>query len=92
MTKPTTFTFFADPGHAWLKVDTAQLDRVGLTQDDFTTYSYVGDDCLYLEEDVDASRFLKVWEAQVGPVTFRDRFANGRSSIRNRPSIRRQEA
>ena len=62
-----TFTFHTDAGHGWLEVTTRQLKEVGLTPGDFSAYSYQRRDVLYLEEDVDASVFLRTWEAHKGP-------------------------
>lgn len=71
-----TFTFHTDPGHGWLEVTTRQLKEVGLTPGDFTAYSYQRRDTLFLEEDVDASIFLRTWEAHKGAVTVVEKFCN----------------
>lgn len=71
-----TFTFHTDAGHGWLEVTTRQLKEVGLTPGDFSAYSYQRRDVLYLEEDVDASVFLRTWEAHKGPVRFVERHSN----------------
>ena len=46
-----SFTFHSDNGHGWLEVSQADLNRAGLTRLDFSGYSYVDGDTLYLEED-----------------------------------------
>ena len=48
------FYFFSDPAHGWLRVDRDTLTELGLTQNDFTEYSYIDIHYMYLEEDHDA--------------------------------------
>ena len=49
------YLFYADPGHAWVKVPVAVLKELGIAKK-ITTYSYISRSGLtaYLEEDVDA--------------------------------------
>jgi hypothetical protein len=56
------FDFHYDAGHGWLKVHIYDARDVGLEVEDFTAYSYYHDQHLYLEEDVDAGRFIQAWE------------------------------
>lgn len=67
---PTTtrFRFHSDPGHGWLEVGLADLRDVGLRATQFSSYSYRHGDRLYLEEDCDATLFLKAYEARFGRV------------------------
>ena len=58
----TKFDFHYDAGHGWLKVHVYDARDVGLEVEDFTAYSYYHDQHLYLEEDVDAGRFIQAWE------------------------------
>lgn len=52
-------TYLQDPGHGWLLVPSADLQKVGMSGRDFTTFSYRSKDGVYaLEEDCDASRYL----------------------------------
>lgn len=82
-----TFTFHTDPGHGWLEVTTRQLRQVDLTPDDFSAFSYQQGDVVYLEEDCDASVFLRTWEAHVGPVSVVEKFSNTDHWIRRLPRI-----
>ena len=83
----TTFTFHYDSGHGWLEVDRDILDSVGLTEADFSTYSYKDRDYLYLEEDMDAYTFVKTWEAKHGEINVRQRDDGYNSPIRDLPRI-----
>ena len=60
------FTFHTDPGHGWLEVSFTELHKVGLMPSDFSSYSYQQGSVVYLEEDCDASIFLRAYEAQHG--------------------------
>ena len=55
-----TFTFYYDAGHGWLEVSKDVLPTVGLTEDDFSSYSYKDRDNLNLEEA------LAEWAAREG--------------------------
>jgi hypothetical protein len=60
------FTFHTDPGHGWLEVSFTELRKVGLMPGDFSGYSYQQGSVVYLEEDCDASIFLRAYEATHG--------------------------
>lgn len=51
-------TFFADPGHAWLKVRYQDLVVLGIHRA-ITGFSYRKGEDVYLEEDLDALTYLK---------------------------------
>ena len=53
------YRFYTDPGHGWLEVRFEELFRLGIYKN-ITPYSYSKGDKVYLEEDCDASLFLKV--------------------------------
>ena len=53
-----TLKFISDPGHGWLSVSLKDLKALDLI-DKITSYSYITTTRAYLEEDVDASTFLK---------------------------------
>lgn len=55
------FTFYSDPGHAWLAVTVADVKSVGLSVADFSQYSYRTSNTLFLEEDCDASKFVEAY-------------------------------
>ena len=57
------FTFHTDPGHGWLEVSFTELQKVGLTPGDFSSYSYQRGSVVYLEEDCDAYVFIRAYEA-----------------------------
>ena len=56
------FDFHYDAGHGWLKVHIYDAADVGPYAEDFSAYSYRNGEHLYLEEDVDAGRFIQAWE------------------------------
>lgn len=61
-----TFTFYSDPGHAWLAVSIEDVYAVGLDPDNFSQYSYRNMGFLFLEEDCDAEIFLREWRDVFG--------------------------
>ena len=77
-----TFTFYYDAGHGWLEVSKDVLPTVGLTEDDFSSYSYQDRDNLYLEEDMDAYTFVKSWELKHGDIKIKQRDDGHQSPIR----------
>ena len=62
-----SLTWFYDPGHAWLQVDKQTLAEFDLTPMDFSRYSYIDGNNLYLEEDCDAYKFILA----VGEIRFK---------------------
>lgn len=52
-----SFTWFNDPGHAWLEVERADLLASGVAGK-ISHYSYQKGDTVFLEEDCDASTYL----------------------------------
>ena len=75
-----------DSGHAWLRVDMADLFRSGVHKD-ISGYSYVdaARGVAYLEEDCDAGTYLKAigWK---GPTNdFKENYVDGDSWVRNLP-------
>jgi hypothetical protein len=83
-----TFQFYSDPGHGWLRVDLASAKAVGLEPSNFSTYSYQQGHWLYLEEDCDASLFVKAYTDKHNrtPV-IKEHSTNRESVIRNYPRI-----
>jgi hypothetical protein len=55
---PTRLKFISDPGHGWLRVPHKVIADAGLSKKDFSSDSYVDDDYMYLEEDMDAGVFV----------------------------------
>ena len=58
-----TYKFYEDDGHGWLAVKIAEVKNFGIK---ITRYSYKKGDTLYLEEDCDASEFLKAYKQVYG--------------------------
>jgi len=81
----TIFTFHSDPGHGWLFVPWAVIREVGIDTDVFTTYSYVDEKGMYLEEDVDGPMFEKLYTATTGKrIAFQDEACFEYSEIRDK--------
>jgi hypothetical protein len=81
------YTKFNDPGHGWLEVPIADLMFVDLAPSDFTPYSYRRGQYLYLEEDCDASKFIKALRETSLDFHITDLHTNDESPIRNYRSI-----
>jgi hypothetical protein len=79
-----TFTFYSDPGHGWLKVPVALLEKIGIA-DKVSTYSYMFGEHAYLEEDCDFSLFRRAIGAHGMNFRIKDKTCNNRSSIREYP-------
>ena len=77
------FTLYYDAGHGWLAVTEAEAALVGLTEGDFSAYSYKFGDTLYLEEDLDAGIFVRAWEAARGEILIHAVDHGDYSPIRN---------
>jgi hypothetical protein len=85
-TETMTLKFHYDAGHGWLAVTPEQVAQVGLTTTDFTTYSYVARDMtgtLYLEEDVDAPRFVNAAKNKGVEIVLNSVYDGDYSYIRN---------
>jgi len=54
----TAHNFWNDPGHGWLEVEISDLSLLGIKHQ-ISGYSYQKDDKAYLEEDCDATKYLK---------------------------------
>ena len=83
-----TFKFFSDPGHGWLRVDVASAQAVGLEPSNFSQFSYQWGHWLYLEEDMDASTFVKAYMAKHNrPPVIKEHSSDRPSVIRSYPRI-----
>jgi len=69
------FVFYADPGHAWMKVKRAELEYLGI-KDRITSYSYQRGDDVFLEEDLDAGIFIKAMRERGFEIEFKEYHAN----------------
>lgn len=74
--------FYADPGHGWLQVPMRKLMELGI-QNDISRYSYMRDADAYLEEDADASQFIKALEKAGETYKVLQHHTNRRSRIRD---------
>lgn len=86
MTK--TFTFYTDPGHGWLAVTYADVLAAGLDLKDFSCYSYVRGQTLFLEEDQDAGVFLEAWKKLGMSFKIEDNYSDNDSFVRRLARIR----
>jgi hypothetical protein len=86
MKKTIRLNWITDPSHGWLKVSRADVKKLGLSADSFSTYSYQSakGTTYYLEEDSDAPILLKALDEsrELLPVWMMDRHTNGRSHVR----------
>lgn len=79
----TTYIYHTDPGHGWIEVPVADLQELGLKLADFTRYSYINHDRVYLEEDCDAAVFVNAYVEKHGvSPAFRPQNTNSDSIIR----------
>lgn len=78
------YHFVTDPGHGWLKVDIAELERLGI-QDQISHYSYQRRGIAYLEEDTDMGVFMDAKQACGEVVKIKQFNRKHRTHIRNYP-------
>jgi hypothetical protein len=79
--KTRKLTFYADPGHGWLKVDL--LDCIDLDiADKISRYSYTKGTVVYLEEDCDAGLFLDSAKNQGWTINIKETYQEN-TPIRN---------
>lgn len=84
-----TFKYYSDPGHAWLAVRIKDLKDIGIDQTQFSSYSYIKGGTVYLEEDSDATKFLKLWKhIKKDDPNIVEKSTNRRSPIRSYAVIR----
>lgn len=76
------YDFYADQSHGWLKVKREELAKLGILKD-ISGYSYQKNGYVYLEEDCDASLFIKTMEKWNTKVVCRGHYSNRESKIRN---------
>lgn len=77
------FKFYTDPGHGWLAVKVADVLRLGMSAKDFSSYSYTRGSSLYLEEDCDAPKFMKAWDAKFGKMDYVEKHTDKTHPIRS---------
>ena len=64
-----TYRYITDPGHGWIEVSRAEINRLCI-EDQISNYSYQHADMVYLEEDCDATVFIRAKEARKEPVQY----------------------
>jgi len=92
ITRQNTYTMYSDPSHAWLGVPLEEFLRSGA---EVSRYSYYSSsrNMVFLEEDLDAYRFLKakgfIGEGGLltGEAEIKEQHTNSSSFIRCLPSI-----
>ena len=70
--KARVFTFYSDPGHAWLEVTKRELFELGISNL-ISGYSYMHRENVYLEEDCDAQNFIKIYEHRYGKIAIQEK-------------------
>ena len=78
------YQFYADPGHAWLRVPIKELKALGLLPK-ISHYSYINERYMYLEEDLDAGTFIEEMKTRGIEVRMNGHHTNGCSRIRSYP-------
>lgn len=61
--------YYNDPGHGWLAVKRKLLKELGIS-DKISSYSYQRGNTVYLEEDCDASVFMKAFKEKYGEFSY----------------------
>ena len=72
----------SDPGHGWLAVKFSDLKMLGI-EADITDFSYMKGKTAYLEEDKDASTYIRAIKAKGIDVVVRQGPQRDRSPIRS---------
>lgn len=80
------YIFHMDPGHGWLEVAADELKRLNIS-DQISSYSYMKDGKVYLEEDCDATKFVDAKHAIGEKVWWKEKYAD-HTPIRNYASYR----
>jgi hypothetical protein len=78
----TTFNYYQDPGHGWVKVPMALLDQLSI-RDKITPYSYRKGDNAYLEEDCDLSTLFEAFKQRGIEPKLKSFHCNKQSKIRS---------
>ena len=86
MAKSKTYDVYADPGHCWLKVKIAELEKLGI-EGKITSYSYVRGYNAYLEEDCDAGVLIDALKSRGVEPKFKFHHTDNSSKIRGYASF-----
>ena len=82
------YKFFTDPGHGWLEVTRNEINRLHVVP---SKYSYMRGDLVYLEEDCDASAFIRA-KKELGEKVETTEIYRVRTAIRNYPSFQQNRS
>ena len=82
-----TLIFHTDPAHGWLEVNRADIDLLNIAHR-ISRYSYQKDDRVFLEEDADASDYLRAAGKKGWIITTTEKHTNHDSFIRNLQSFK----
>jgi len=71
-------TFYDNESHGYIKISKYDLQGLGIDASQFSNYSYYNNDnaCLYLEEDCDATKLIKLLKNKGYEVSFNNKFVN----------------
>jgi hypothetical protein len=83
--KAMKIVYHQDPGHGWLEVTVALLQRLGISRR-ISSCSYISHETAYLEEDRDAGVLLQALKDRGVFYELVSRHTNGDSFIRRLPS------
>ena len=85
-----SFHLVSDPGHAWLKVPVAELQRLGI-ESNISSHSFIRNGVAYLEEDIDAVIFYDARNKESEPLKVKEFHRSRTSKIRKyqayKPSV-----
>ena len=68
----SVYIYEQDPGHGWLHVRRAEIERLGIARE-ITPYSYQRGDLVFLEEDCDLTTFMRAKKAAGEQMIFDER-------------------
>lgn len=80
--KTKTVLVFADPGHAWAKVNKKELINLGI-HEKISGCSYQRNGFAFLEEDCDLSLYVETLKQLGIGIKFKESHTNKQSRIRN---------
>ena len=80
--RTSNFNVYADPGHAWLKVSKVNLLKMGIAFA-ISNSSYMRGGYAYLEEDCDATLFIRTLREMGLEPKFKYHYTDKRSKIRS---------
>lgn len=82
MGQERVFVYYTDPGHGWLKVSKALLEKLDIL-DKISDWSYVNKNHYYLEEDCDVGILINALQSHKIVYSVKVHQSNRYSRIRN---------